>query len=229
MGGGAQSLGPGGAAWNRQPQVYDPLAGWNRINAGSQYGLAPGIEIRQNANGTYGVVRQWDKSKVVGRAGSIEELMNSPQFSANWRTGPAPAMPGQGGGAAGGGTPAPGATGAYMPPTQTAGMPGEYTPPASGIPGNPAINPLIEDFRAQQQRANQANEARYADIKGQHEGQYTNIMGQLEGLGTQQKADVNTQYAGIGSRIGQDMVSRGLSGTTIAPTMAMGVERERQA
>lgn len=95
--------------------------------------------------------------------------------------------------------------------------------PAGG--GNTAS--IISDYEAKYNTARQANESRYQDILNQYRSRYDRAMQNLEGAGTQQRADLNTQYDALGSRTGQDLVSRGLAGTTIAPSMQAGVERER--
>jgi len=47
--------------------------------------------------------------------------------------------------------------------------------------------------------------------------------------GTQQRADLQQQYRNLEAGGVQDMVSRGLTGSTILPTMRMGYQREHQA
>lgn len=48
-------------------------------------------------------------------------------------------------------------------------------------------------------------------------------------LGDQQRADIERDYRNLSGKAGQDMVARGLSGTTVAPTVQAGIEREKQA
>lgn len=45
--------------------------------------------------------------------------------------------------------------------------------------------------------------------------------------GAQGYQDIERRYAGVGSQIQQSLISRGLANTSIAPTMAMGVERDK--
>lgn len=47
--------------------------------------------------------------------------------------------------------------------------------------------------------------------------------------GTQQRADLQQQYRAMEAGGVQDMVSRGLTGSTILPTMRMGYQREYQS
>lgn len=58
---------------------------------------------------------------------------------------------------------------------------------------------------------------------------YTKGMGMIEGAGAQQRKDIEQDYANRGAGISQDMVSRGLTGTTIMPSLQTGLEREKQA
>jgi hypothetical protein len=52
-------------------------------------------------------------------------------------------------------------------------------------------------------------------------------MANLQGLGATARADINRAYAATAGRLGQDLVSRGLAGTTISPSLQLGVESER--
>ena len=91
------------------------------------------------------------------------------------------------------------------------------------------VDELVERFQTQYDEAKASNEARYADILSQYQTMYDTTMGRLEGLGTTQIADATRRWDAAGTKVGQDMVSRGLSGTTILPTMALGVERDKSA
>lgn len=65
-------------------------------------------------------------------------------------------------------------------------------------------------------------------IGGMHDKRYGTAMSLLEGSGQQALRDIDRRYKGLASRQQQDMISRGLTGSTIAPSMQWGVERERQ-
>ena len=52
-------------------------------------------------------------------------------------------------------------------------------------------------------------------------------MGYLQGQGATESSDINRAYRGLETAQGQDLVSRGLAGTTIKPTMEAGIERDR--
>ena len=97
--------------------------------------------------------------------------------------------------------------------------------------GGSAASPIGGTMSAYQRAfdaAKNANEARYQDILSQYAQRYQRGMTNLQGMGDQAIADVNADYQGLSSRTGQSMVDRGLTGTTIAPSMQAGIERERQ-
>lgn len=95
--------------------------------------------------------------------------------------------------------------------------------------GGSAGNSPWSEWQDAYDEAKATNEARYNDILGQYGDRYDRNMGYVEGMGTQERADINTQWNNERSAVGQDMVSRGLTGTTIKPSMEMGVERQRTA
>lgn len=92
--------------------------------------------------------------------------------------------------------------------------------------GNTSISKLAKQYQEAMDAANAKNEERYQAILSGYLSQETQARSTLEGLGVQEGADIATQYAGLQSRSGQDMVSRGLTGTTIAPTMRSGIQRQ---
>ncbi len=53
------------------------------------------------------------------------------------------------------------------------------------------------------------------------------VLGELEGLGDQSRSDINRRYDELAGQQGQDLIARGMRGTSIAPTMRAGLERER--
>ena len=63
----------------------------------------------------------------------------------------------------------------------------------------------------------------------QYEQRLAESMRMLEGLGKQQKKDLRQRYQAREGAGMQDMVSRGLTGTTILPTMRMGYQREHES
>lgn len=110
---------------------------------------------------------------------------------------------------------------------------------------------IMADYELKALEAKTSNESRYADILSQwdttsesaqskwaeqmalvskaYQDRLATAMGYLEGAGTQQAADINQSAASQGSQMRQDLVSRGLTGSGILPSMYQGVERERTA
>jgi hypothetical protein len=100
---------------------------------------------------------------------------------------------------------------------------------------------ILGGYQAQNDQAKQAygdmqklynqqyadSQAGYADILKGYNERYSTAMGNLNNAGVQEAADINEASMKQGSGIQQNLVASGLAGTTIAPTMAMGVERER--
>jgi len=70
--------------------------------------------------------------------------------------------------------------------------------------------------------AKAANEERYGEIKGGYQERYDTAMGDLEGLGAQQRKDLGKQYSDERAKTRSYLSARGLSGTTLAPTMEQG-------
>lgn len=89
-------------------------------------------------------------------------------------------------------------------------------PNTSGLSNEALARKIIEEQRQAYQDAYKANLSRYTEAKEGYKQLYTTDM---EGLGTQQYRDIGQQYRKLGGELSQDMVSRGLIGTTIAPTM----------
>lgn len=83
---------------------------------------------------------------------------------------------------------------------------------ASGLTG------MVEQYNVAYGEARTANEARYQQMLG--------ITDQTTG---QRAADIQGAYGQQSSNIMQRLARQGLAGTTIAPTMGMGVEREKQS
>ena len=90
-----------------------------------------------------------------------------------------------------------------------------------------SIDDLIADFQTQQDASQAANLERYSDILGQYGDLHARTMAGFEGFGEAQRQQLGQRYEGLQTRSQQDMVSRGLTGTTIAPTVAAGIEGQR--
>lgn len=97
--------------------------------------------------------------------------------------------------------------------------------PTGGL--NPAW--FMNEYKMKDAEANAKNEQRYGEILGGYNDRYTRNMGMLEGMGKQEAADINEASGAAGANVMQQLNSSGLAGTTVAPTMQMGVERQRVA
>jgi hypothetical protein len=75
--------------------------------------------------------------------------------------------------------------------------------------------------------ARAANLARYYEGKGELTDLRKRGLGAYGSLGAQQDADINQQYDSQASQVQQGMVNRGLTASTIGPSMQLGVERGR--
>ena len=64
-------------------------------------------------------------------------------------------------------------------------------------------------------------------VVGDYQNRYNRNMGYLEGAGAQEKKDINTSFDNRGAANLQDMVGRGLTGSTILPGMQSANERYR--
>ncbi len=87
-----------------------------------------------------------------------------------------------------------------------------------GTQGTGGLNDLINQYNKSYAEGKYANEARYQQQLG--------LVGQAT---DQRRADIMSQYAQQQANTQQQLARTGLSNTTIAPTLASGVEREKQA
>jgi hypothetical protein len=88
---------------------------------------------------------------------------------------------------------------------------------------------IMSQYQQAYNAANSANLGRYNDILQGYTDRYDRNMRTLDGMSSQQKADINENYNGQGANERQRLADLGMSGTTIAPTMAAGIERNRIA
>lgn len=65
------------------------------------------------------------------------------------------------------------------------------------------------------------------EAKEQTEKRYEESMKDLENVGAQERADIGTRFDASRSGVNQALISSGLSGTSVLPSMQRGVERER--
>lgn len=95
----------------------------------------------------------------------------------------------------------------------------------------PTGNP--QDLLAQMQRfqseyagsyedAKRANEKRYENILAGYGSRESDVMGALSGYGASQAADIQSSAQAAQGSAMQDLVSRGLMGTTVAPSLKAG-------
>jgi len=89
------------------------------------------------------------------------------------------------------------------------------------------LQDLYEQFQGAHDKANQANEDRYAQLIGGLEERRERGLGYLDQVGGQMRKDTIHQYRNLASDVGQNMVSSGLSGGSAAQVMQMGVGREK--
>ena len=80
------------------------------------------------------------------------------------------------------------------------------------------LSGMINEYNQAFQEAKTANEAKYQEALG--------VVGTTSG---QQRADVFKQYGMQESSAMQNLARLGMSGTTIAPTLRSGIQRERQS
>lgn len=84
--------------------------------------------------------------------------------------------------------------------------------------GMAGLRGLVGSYNVAYQEARRANEQRYQQL--------LDISSQTTG---QREADIRASYAGQGADIRQQLARQGMAGTTVAPTMQMGVQREQQS
>lgn len=108
------------------------------------------------------------------------------------------------------------------------------TPTATGDLGT--VAGVTARFDAEHNAANAANEARYnqilggyGDQKAGYQKRQDDIMSMLANNGVQEKADIEQSGRDRQGAAAQDLVSRGLSATTIGSQTARGIDRSTNA
>ena len=91
------------------------------------------------------------------------------------------------------------------------------------------LDDMIKQMQSKYDEANAANESRYGDILGQYEDRYNRNTAELDKIGQTRRADINRDFDNLGTRQSQDLISRGLSTSTVAPTVQSANMRNRQA
>jgi hypothetical protein len=87
---------------------------------------------------------------------------------------------------------------------------------------------LFSEFERARQEGLEANETRFQEILGGFRERLSTALSNLEGLGEQEAADINRSFDEFSANQSQDLISRGLSASTVAPVVAGATERERQ-
>lgn len=74
-------------------------------------------------------------------------------------------------------------------------------------------------YQAALDAANQANQQRFNQATGDLSNLYSRTMGSYAQGNAQQDQDLRTQFQGTGSQISQDMIDRGLTGSTVSANL----------
>jgi hypothetical protein len=94
------------------------------------------------------------------------------------------------------------------------------------VPGGGGRGGLGSSYAQALRRANQANEKRYRQLLSGYDSLRRRTMGTLSGIGQQEGEDIAERYRDVNSINQQNLVSRGLAGSSVAGTMRLGAQRE---
>jgi hypothetical protein len=108
-------------------------------------------------------------------------------------------------------------------PQRRMGDVGAETLPA-GTPAPPAV---LDEYKAAIGQYGEAWKAMMEPILAGYQERYERNLAELDRLGKQQREDVNRQYDVARASASQDLVSRGLAGTTALQGSLRGIESER--
>jgi len=97
------------------------------------------------------------------------------------------------------------------------------------IGGAGGYGSLQDELQRAYEEARQANLKRYEDILGGYRGREADVMGLIGGIGAQRGADIRSQWGQAQAQGMQNLVSRGLAGTGVMPTIQRGYQRNQQA
>jgi hypothetical protein len=96
---------------------------------------------------------------------------------------------------------------------------------AGGVGQYGAMSGIMDKLKGWQDQANAANEKRYQEILGDY-GKQKDLV---QSMGGQEAADITQRYqSAFGSGM-QDLISRGLSGSTLLPSLKMGMAKRESA
>ncbi|MEM9373966.1 MAG: hypothetical protein AAGA55_10010 [Planctomycetota bacterium] len=87
----------------------------------------------------------------------------------------------------------------------------------------------IDAYRDAQTSARDANETRYEELKTGMDDLQDRVMGRLDEDSLQSERDIMQRYSNDRSALGQSLVSSGLSGSTIRPSLEQGIRRQEEA
>jgi len=87
---------------------------------------------------------------------------------------------------------------------------------------------LAAEYQRAYDDARQANEQRYLDILQGYGDMRSDAQNYLQGMGQQREADIRSDWYGQEQGAMQDLTSRGLRGTTVAPTVSAQFNRGMQ-
>ena len=87
---------------------------------------------------------------------------------------------------------------------------------------------LAMEYQRAYDDARQANEQRYLDILQGYGDMRSDAQNYLQGMGQQREADIRSDWYGQEQGAMQDLTSRGLRGTTVAPTVSAQFNRGMQ-
>lgn len=93
--------------------------------------------------------------------------------------------------------------------------------------GGVALSPA-QQLQQAWDEAKRTNLERYAEILKGYQGREGDVMGLIGGIGAQRGADIRQDWGNQQAQGMQGLVSSGLTGTTIKPTMQMGYQRGMQ-
>jgi hypothetical protein len=77
--------------------------------------------------------------------------------------------------------------------------------------------------------ARDANERRRDKIEKGYKRRRRAVMSKIGSMGRAGRAEIDNEFTGVATNATQDLASRGLSGTTVAPTVQTAVSRDKGA
>lgn len=91
------------------------------------------------------------------------------------------------------------------------------------------IRRLLLQYSRAQTQANAANISRYNQINRGYDRRTRDALATLTGMGAQSRADILQRGFQAKAARGQDLVARGLTGTTIKPAVERGIDQDVEA